>query len=50
MGNAAVTFEKMWFLQRSHCHRYTAEGGREFDLMVSRTVEEANKMFNSDEM
>ena len=50
MGNTAVTFEKLWFLQKAHCHRYTSENTHEFNTMVRRAVTEANKLFNPEEV
>ncbi|KAL3478652.1 hypothetical protein BJX99DRAFT_102785 [Aspergillus californicus] len=34
-GNTVVAFEKLWFLQKSHAQRFAANGGPQFDEMVS---------------
>ncbi|KAJ0418977.1 hypothetical protein BJY00DRAFT_172322 [Aspergillus carlsbadensis] len=34
-GNTVVAFEKLWFLQKAHAQRFAANGGAEFDDMVS---------------
>ncbi|KAL2862728.1 glutamate--tRNA ligase MSE1 [Aspergillus lucknowensis] len=34
-GNTVVAFEKLWFLQKAHAQRFAANGGPEFDDMVS---------------
>ena len=33
-GNATVSFEKLWFLQRCHAQRYINEGGPQFQKMI----------------
>ncbi|KAJ5165990.1 hypothetical protein N7492_006286 [Penicillium capsulatum] len=46
-GNTVVAFEKLWFLQKAHAQRFAANGGPEFDEMVSRVCTVVKERFPS---
>ncbi|KAI9368085.1 hypothetical protein BJX61DRAFT_246681 [Aspergillus egyptiacus] len=49
-GNTVVALEKLWFLQKNHAQRFAANGGPEFDKMVSDVSKIVESTFPSKEL